>query len=135
MKSGQILSGFLFASALMLFSCGKDSKSDTDQLTGDCLTFETTTIDYGTITKGANPDRTIEIKNESPDPVVILNAQSSCGCLVPTYPASPILPGESADFKVRYDTQRVGAFSKTVTVQLNCSDEYVTITVKGTVIE
>jgi Protein of unknown function (DUF1573) len=43
------------------------------------------------------------------------------------------MPGESANIDVRYDTQRVGNFSKTVTLTTNETEPTHTLTIKGEV--
>jgi hypothetical protein len=98
------------------------------------MKFETDLIDYGTIKKGGDPLRKFTFKNTGSEPLIIKNAQGSCGCTVPTYPHEPIMPGQSASIDVRYDTQRVGAFTKTVTLTTNSADaETKVLTIKGLV--
>ena len=97
------------------------------------MTFEVTTIDYGLIDKGANPVRHFKFKNTGNEPLIIKSAKGSCGCLVPTYPQEPIMPGESAQIDLRYDTQRVGNFSKTATLTTNETESIHTLSVKGEV--
>jgi hypothetical protein len=43
------------------------------------------------------------------------------------------MPGESNVIEVRYDTQRVGAFTKTVTLTTNEASDTHTLTIKGEV--
>jgi hypothetical protein len=52
---------------------------------------------------------------------------------VPVWPKTPIAPGEKASIKVKYDTQRVGGFQKTVTVTSNAATPTKVLTIKGTV--
>ncbi len=96
-------------------------------------TFEVTTIDYGLIDKGADPVRKFAFKNTGSEPLIIKNAKGSCGCTVPTYAKEPIMPGESSVIEVRYDTQRVGPFTKTVTLTTNEAVDTKTLTIKGEV--
>ena len=83
------------------------------------MTFETQKIDYGTITQGANGERYFSFTNTGAAPLIIHNAQKSCGCTIPTWPKEPILPGEKAKIKVKYDTNRLGNFTKYVTITSN----------------
>ena len=76
-------------------------------------------VEFGTIAKGSEPFRTISVMNMGAKPLLISNCSGSCGCTVPTCPTQPILPGESAEIKVRYDTERLGAINKTVTIFSN----------------
>lgn len=101
---------------------------------GPVMTFESTTIDYGTIDKGAEPLRKFKFTNTGNEPLIIKSAKGSCGCTVPNYSKEPIMPGESSVIEVRYDTQRVGAFNKTVTITTNESgNDSRTLTIKGKV--
>lgn len=98
------------------------------------LTFDVTTIDYGSINKGAEPLRKFKFTNTGDKPLIIESASSSCGCTVPKYPQEPILPGESNVIEVRYDTQRSGHFTKTVTLKSNDKiNPSMTLTIKGEV--
>lgn len=96
------------------------------------LVFEQLTVDYGEIEKGSDPYRKFIFENVSKEPVAIKSAKGSCGCTVPEYPKEPIMPGEKSEVKVRYDTQRIGSFGKTVTLTTT-NDEKITLKIKGKV--
>ncbi len=100
---------------------------------GAVMTFNVTTIDYGTIEKGGDPIRKFGFTNTGNEPLIVKAAKGSCGCTVPTYPKEPIMPGETNVIEVRYDTQRVGAFTKTVTLTTNEESDTHTLTIKGEV--
>lgn len=102
---------------------------------GPVLKFDQTTMDYGTIDKGADPIRKFRFTNVGNEPLIIKTAKGSCGCTVPTYPKEPIMPGESNVIEVRYDTQRTGVFNKTVTLTTNETSDTHTLTIKGEVKE
>jgi hypothetical protein len=103
------------------------------QSSGPVMTFETTTVDYGSIEKGAEPLRKFKFTNTGSEPLIIKTAKGSCGCTVPTYPKEPIMPGESNVIEVRYDTQRVGGFSKSITITTNEASDTHMLTIKGDV--
>ena len=100
---------------------------------GAGMKFEKTEINYGKIVQGGDPLRKFYFKNTGKEPLIIKNAHGSCGCTVPTYPKEPIMPNESGVIEVRYDTQRLGAFTKTVTLTTNCAEETAVLTIKGEV--
>lgn len=102
---------------------------------GASIQFEKETIDYGVIAQNSEPLRIFKFKNTGSEPLIIKNAQGSCGCTVPTYPTEPILPGETGEIKVRYATDRIGKFSKTVTLTTNANPEQVKLTISGEVLE
>lgn len=102
---------------------------------GPVMTFEKTEIDYGTIAQGSDPLRKFKFKNTGTEPLVIKGARGSCGCTVPNYKKEPVQPGETAEIEVRYDTQRVGPFTKTVTIESNEGEQPRVLTIKGVVNE
>jgi hypothetical protein len=93
--------------------------ADKVKIGGPVMTFEKTEVDYGTIVQGADPLRRFKFKNTGTEPLIIKNARGSCGCTVPSYKKEPIAPGESSEIEVRYDTQRIGDFQKSVTIETN----------------
>lgn len=107
---------------------GQPTNSD-----GPQMVFETDVMDYGVIEQGSDPYRIFTFTNTGNAPLVISNAKGSCGCTVPTYPKEPISPGASAEIKVRYDTNRIGKFTKRVTLTTNAGDESKILTIKGEV--
>ena len=70
------------------------------------ITFEKTTHDYGTVTKGGDGTCEFKFKNNGIEPLILSNVSSSCGCTVPEWPREPILKGKSASIKVMLDTNR-----------------------------
>jgi hypothetical protein len=97
------------------------------------ITFESELHDYGTIKQGADGNYDFKFTNTGNEALIISNAKGSCGCTVPTYPKEPIKKGQSAIIKVKYDTNRIGAFSKTVTITSNAKTASKVITIKGNV--
>ena len=97
------------------------------------IAFENETHDYGTIKQGADGGCEFKFKNIGKDPLVISNARGSCGCTVPTWPKEPIMKGQTGVIKVHYDTKRVGAFTKTVTLTSNAKSDSKVLTIKGVV--
>jgi hypothetical protein len=102
---------------------------------GAGMVFVTETIDYGTIAHNADGTRKFEFTNNGNKPLLISNTQGSCGCTVPTTPKEPILPGAKGFIGVHYATDRIGAFTKTVTVTSNAEGQPTKVlTIKGTVL-
>jgi hypothetical protein len=99
------------------------------------LSFKTEEIDYGTIQQNANGERTFTFTNTGKSPIIISKVNTSCGCTVPSYSKTPILPGESSDIKVKYATNRIGVFKKTITVISNASEASKILRIKGEVLQ
>ncbi|MCG9910464.1 MAG: DUF1573 domain-containing protein [Flavobacteriales bacterium] len=103
--------------------------------TGPKISFEKDVVDYGEVEYASNRERVWTFKNTGKEPLMITNATGSCGCTVPSFPKEPIMPGKTGEIKINYDTNRQGAFEKTVTITTNEPDgsNSHTIKVKGTV--
>lgn len=99
------------------------------------IEFEKLEHDYGTVPKGGNGVYEFKFKNTGKAPLKITNVRSSCGCTVPVWPKEEIPPKKSASITVKYDTNRVGPISKTVTVESDASNNRVQLKIKGTVVE
>lgn len=98
------------------------------------MTFKSDTIDYGTIPHNADGYRSFVFTNTGKEPLMISETHGSCGCTVPTAPKEPIQPGATAEIKVHYATDRVGAFIKTVTVTSNAKGSPKILVIKGNVL-
>ena len=109
--------------------------TESPKIGGPVMTFEKTEIDYGTIAQGADPLRRFKFKNTGTEPLTIKDARGSCGCTVPSYKKEPIQPGETGEIEVRYDTQRIGDFQKSITINTNEGDQARVLMIRGKVNE
>lgn len=111
------------------------TKADTPKVDGAGMLFENETIDYGTIPHNADGKREFTFVNNGTKPLIITNATGSCGCTVPSFPKEPIAPGAKAVIGVKYATDRVGSFTKTVTITSNAEGQASKVlTIKGNVL-
>lgn len=137
----RILSAFAFAALVATFATAQTAApaqtvgAPTEKIGGPVMTFEKMEIDYGTIAQGSDPLRRFKFKNTGTEPLTIKNARGSCGCTVPSYKKEPIAPGETGEIEVRYDTQRIGDFAKSVTIETNEGDNARVLMIKGKVNE
>lgn len=97
------------------------------------ITFESLVHDYGNIMQGDNGTCEFVFKNTGKADLLLTNCRSSCGCTVPEWPKDPIPPGKKATIKVKYNTQRVGAINKSITVESNAVNNRVVLNIKGNV--
>ena len=112
-----------------------NTKVATAKVNGAGMVFVSETIDYGTVAYNSDGKREFVFTNNGNKPLIITNAQGSCGCTVPTYPKEPIAPGAKGVIGVKYDTSRGGqAFTKTVTLTTNAVVPTKTLTIKGNVL-
>lgn len=122
--------------SLSAFAQEKGGNESLNLVSGDGATidFVTETLDYGTIEHNADGIRFFEFTNNGTEPLIITNCKGSCGCTVPSHPKEPILPGETGKIQVKYATNRVGAFTKTITVTSNAVTASKVIKIKGKVL-
>ena len=103
--------------------------------TGPVITFPSVEHDFGELPFGGNGNCAFMFVNSGDTPLVITSCRSSCGCVVPTWSAEPVWPGDTAQVKVKYDTRRMGPFTKTVAVESNAVNEpLVLLRIKGKVL-
>lgn len=133
----RVLITFIALFAFVSFSVAQNTEVKTnDEKAGPVLTLESDVIDYGVIEKNSEPLRTVSFTNTGTEPLIIKSARGNCGCTVPKWPKEPILPGETKKLEVRYATNRVGKFSKKVTLRTNEGDNVLhTIKVTGEVLK
>lgn len=97
------------------------------------IEFKAETLDYGVIEKGSDGVRVFEFTNTGDAPLIITKVSSSCGCTIPKKPEKPILPGDTGEIQVKYDTKRVGPIRKAITVISNASTPTKVLKIKGEV--
>lgn len=114
--------------AMLAFSVNAQDKSAK-------IEFKSTEIDYGEIEKGSNGIRVFQFTNTGDAPLVISKVHSSCGCTIPKKPEDPILPGETGEIEVKYDTNRIGPIRKTITVVSNADTSTVALKIKGKILD
>ena len=103
------------------------------------IEFESKVIDYGIIDHNSDGNREFNFKNIGDANLEIKSAKGSCGCTVPDFKKDDGTavwePGESGVIKVKYATNRIGKFTKTVTISTNMADKKpVILTIKGEVL-
>lgn len=123
----------------LVFAAGIVSAQDKTNVSpvlakGAVITFESLTIDYGTIAHNADGYREFKFKNTGKEDLVISTCTGSCGCTVPECPKETIAPGKKGVIKVKYATNRVGQFTKNVTVNSNATNGTITLTITGVVL-
>ncbi len=124
----------LLASAAVMNAQTADGATAIQNENAAVISFEEEVVDYGTIEQGADGVREFVFTNTGKSPLIISNAVGSCGCTVPTWPKEPIKPGQKAAIKVKYDTKRIGAINKSVTITSNATEPTKIIRIKGTVV-
>ena len=118
MKKVIVLS--LLSLSLMTLSCNENAakKIKTENLEsakerdeeikigGPKLQFEKTEHDFGVINEGDVVETVFSFTNSGKSELIITSAKGSCGCTVPEWPKEPIMPGETGQIKVKFNSDR-----------------------------
>jgi hypothetical protein len=84
------------------------------------MQFQTVDHDFGTIKEGQVVEHTFSFKNTGEAPLIIQNAQPSCGCTVPEWSKDPIPAGGTGYIKAKFDSNgKPNIQNKTITVTAN----------------
>lgn len=127
MKYALLTFAFLFVG----FAQAQQDQNATKPSSG--LKFTSTEIVRENIPYDSKDMFVFEFKNVSKKSITVSNVQTSCGCTAAEKPSEPIKKGKKGVIKVTYDTKRVGAFTKTITVFSDGGDPVV-LTIRGTVL-
>ncbi len=102
-------------------------------------TLPTTTIHFdekefyfGKIGQGEKIQYAFKFINLGNEPLILSNAKGSCGCVVPSWPKEPILPGNSGAIVVEFDSKnKIGMQTKQVTITANTNPPQSLLYIKG----
>lgn len=84
------------------------------------MTFKEDRYNFGNIKKGDKVTHNFEFTNTGKTPLIIKDAQGTCGCTIPTYSKEPILPGKSGVIEVNFDSSNFeGVKNKSVKLVVN----------------
>lgn len=98
------------------------------------MKFAKETHDFGKIEQGKPATYVFEFKNTGTDPIIINDAQASCGCTKPTFSREPVMPGKTGSVSATYNAAAMGQFTKTVTVTSNAESGQTVLYLKGEVV-
>ena len=134
MKKLKYLPLFLFA-ALAMPAWGENANEDEKYPE---ITLERTTVDFGLFDK-EHGDKVcwFVFTNTGNKELLILSANSTCGCTVPEFPKTAIQPGQKDSIKVSYagSTRRVGKMKKTIALTTNCKVNSCYLYIQGEMVE
>jgi hypothetical protein len=96
--------------------------------------FTNETIDFGKIKQGVPQKGTFTVTNIGKTPLIIEQANPTCGCTISDYTKEPIAPGKTGVINATYNAAAMGHFEKHLTVKFAGVDEMKSITFTGDVI-
>lgn len=98
------------------------------------IKFEIETYDFGTIKQGDKVTHDFTFVNTGKEPLLITQANGSCGCTVSQWPKEPISKGSKSSIHVEFNsTGKLGMQDKTVTIVSNSKSGQKVLHLKGNV--
>lgn len=97
------------------------------------IKFDSLSYNMGVIQKGDNGDCIFKFTNLGKEPIIITNVKAACGCTVPTWSNEPITPNGEGKIIVKYNTNLVGVFRKSINVYSNIEEKPIVLTIRGEV--
>ena len=99
------------------------------------MTFEEKEFNFGTIKQGEVVEHDFKFKNTGESDLIIVKMKGSCGCTVPQWSKTPVKPGESSTFHVKFNSAgKHNKQNKSVTITCNTASGREIVYVKGEVI-
>jgi Protein of unknown function (DUF1573) len=98
------------------------------------FSWDASVHDFGKIKQGVPVTHEFKFTNTGKAPLIIVNAQPSCGCTTPDWTKTPVSPGQSGFIKATFNAGAAGPFNKTISVTANVEGGTVALTIKGEVI-
>ncbi|MDH3322102.1 MAG: DUF1573 domain-containing protein [Flavobacteriaceae bacterium] len=106
--------------SLFTMSCKEDASSKINQTNletakerdskiksgGAKFNFDKIEHDFGVINEGDIVETVFKFTNSGKSELIITSAKATCGCTVPEWPKEPIMPGESGEIKVKFNSSR-----------------------------
>lgn len=118
----------LLSIAVMLFAFATFASAQAE------IKFDKVSINFGEFSESDPVQKcTFTFTNTGDQPLIINQAVASCGCTVPSYTKTPILPGKTGQIKVTYNGKGKfpGHFKKSITVRTNGKTEMTRLYVEG----
>ncbi len=120
-----ILSVAAFAFTSVLFA---------QKTVADVAKFESETINQGNLKINEPREVKFVVTNISKEPLIIEQANPTCGCTMGDYTKAPIAPGGTGFVSAKFNAASAGHFNKTMTVKFAGVDELKSITISGDVL-
>lgn len=105
---------------VLVSSFGVVAQDDEEAVTGPLLVFEESQYDFGDIYQGDKVDHVFSFTNQGTEPLILSNVATTCGCTASFWPKEPIVPGDSSEIKISFNSAgKMGRQNKIITVYSN----------------
>lgn len=88
------------------------------------ITFENKNHHFGSIKEGEIVRHHYAFINTGEEPLIITGAVPSCGCTVPAYPKTPVLPGDKGEIEIEFNSaNQKGKVHKNIIIFSNAKQD------------
>ena len=109
-----------------------NGKGDLSQL--PFFKFEEESHDFGKLMQGETVSFPFKFKNTGKSDLVISDVSTSCGCTVPSFPKTPIHPGQDGTIKVTFNSAGKHGFqNKNIVIVANTQPNTLILRIKAEV--
>jgi hypothetical protein len=96
--------------------------------------FEEESHDFGKILQGESVSYSFKFRNAGKSDLIISDVSTSCGCAVPSFPKTPIRPGEAGSIKVTFNSAGKRGFqNKNIVIVANTQPNTFVLRIKAEV--
>ena len=120
----------LFSLTILALSTSLFAQKKADEI----AKFKAETIDLGKIKQDVPATATFTVTNVGTEPLIIEQANPTCGCTIGDYTKEPIAPGKTGIIKATYNAKNLNIFEKHLTVKFAGATDTKSITIKGEVL-
>ncbi|MEN7549613.1 DUF1573 domain-containing protein [Rapidithrix thailandica] len=86
------------------------------------IKFNEREFDFGDIYQGDVVTHVFKFENNGDAPLLLTNISTTCGCTAPEWPREPVLPGETGEITVKFNSaHKSGIQNKIITVYSNAN--------------
>ena len=141
---------FLVLTLIFLFSCRSgdqgllssdvvnnpnSAKGKSDLSSLPSIKFEEEVHDFGKIIEGETVSYSFKFTNTGKSDLIIADVSTSCGCTVPSFPKTPIRPGEKEMIKISFNSAGKRGFqTKNIVVVANTQPNSTIVRIKAQVV-
>ncbi len=127
---------YIFVVFILCPVCSAEAQTS-ESANGAQIVFDKETHNYGEVYMHGDGNCIFRFSNTGNEPLILSDVKAGCGCTVPQWPREPILPGDTANIKVRYTTlNRPHQINRSIVVTSNAINRSsVILRLTGTVIE
>ncbi|WMJ73477.1 DUF1573 domain-containing protein [Cytophagaceae bacterium ABcell3] len=121
---------FCLFAGLNSISAQNNEEKEKQSKEGPEITFIEKSKDFGDIVTGDTVSHVFVFKNTGTEPLIVSDVVTTCGCTAPSWSKQPVMPGQSGDIKVVFNSKnKIGRQNKVVTILSNASNHRETVNI------